>query len=125
MTTKNAQNSCLMRSLFASLQCILTCAYRLIKVINKSGFITVVLKSQNFCISCLEGFTLLLRNPMKFGMISIFGEIFVFMGKVFVATLTAVLGYYIVTNYEPYTLTLHTAFVPTVVFPLANKVFLH
>lgn len=97
------------------LNAILTCTHRIIKVINKSGFICVALKSQYFCLSCLEGMTLILRNPIKFGMISIFGEIFVFVGKLFVASITSFVGYMVITQFSPYTETLNTPYLPTMV----------
>ena len=100
---------------FRCMHCALACAERLIKMINKSGFMCVALKSQNFCLSCLEGFTLILRNPLKFGLLSMLGEIFTMIGKFFMGILTACGGYYVINNYEPYTKTLSSPFIPTLV----------
>lgn len=109
---------------FNCLHAFLACAHRVIKVINKSGFITVALKSQNFCISCLEGFTLLMRNPLKFGLLAVLGEMFTLVGKFFVGILTACLGYLIITNFDPYKTELYSPFIPTLVSHTFHSVIL-
>lgn len=111
----NKDATCMMNCVFGCLHACLACAHRIIKVINKSGFVTVALKSQNFCLSCLEGFTLLMRNPLKFGLLAVLGEMFTFVGKMFVGILTACLGYLIITNTDKYTEVLYSPFVPTIV----------
>jgi len=115
-SAKKKNASCMINCVFNCLHAFLACAHRIIKVVNKSGFVTVALKSQNFCTSCLEGFSLLLRNPLKFGLLAVLGEMFTLLGKLFVGIATAVIGYLIISNFSPYTETLYSPFVPTIFF---------
>lgn len=120
----NQEASCLLKCVFGCMHAFLACAHRVIKIVNKSGFVTVALKSQNFCVSCLEGFTLLLRNPMKFGILAVLGEFFIFLGKIFVGIITAFIGYLIITRTDRYNKVIYSPYVPTFVRqPFCHLIF--
>lgn len=110
------QSPGIIKNFFNCLQALLVCLERVVKVINKTGFIVVALKSQYFCLSCLEGMTLILRNPMKFGMISVFGQVFIFIGKAFIGAVTATAGYNVITRVDTYSSQINSPFVPTLIF---------
>jgi hypothetical protein len=58
---------------------------------------------------------MLLKNPLKFGLLAILGEMFTFVGKIFVGIATALLGYIIIANAEVYTKVLYSPYIPTFV----------
>lgn len=95
---KGGKESCGTKMVFKCLHCVLACAERIVRMINKAGYAIVALKSQNFCKSCLEGIMLTLRNPGKFGIMTILGSIFVSIGKVFIGAITAACGYFMLEN---------------------------
>lgn len=82
------------------LKCLLVCVNcfeRFIKFISRLGFSYMAVSGKNFCYSCREAFVLLLRNPTKFGFLAIFTEIFIWIGKIAVSALSALLGYILIT----------------------------
>jgi hypothetical protein len=98
------------------LQCCVDCFERFIKFITKTGLIMMAISGTNFCTSCRDGITLLLRHPLKFGLIGALGEIFVFLGKIFIGVLTALGGYIVITTVEKYSKVLFSPVIPTVFF---------
>jgi hypothetical protein len=98
------------------LQCCVDCFERFIKFITKTGLIMMAISGTNFCTSCRDGITLLLRHPLKFGLIGALGEIFVFLGKIFIGVLTALGGYIVITTVDKYSKVLFSPVIPTAFF---------
>ena len=73
------------------------CFERIVKFISKLGFIKVAVSSENFCLSCFKAMTLLLSNPMKFGMIYALTGIFTLVGKLFISAICGFIGYIFIT----------------------------
>ena len=96
--------------------CLVSCFERFIKFISKTGLIMVAISGKHFCASCRDGMYLLLRHPLKFGLVGVLGEVFVFLGKCFVAILTTMAGYIVIANNSRYQEQLYSPFIPCVAF---------
>ena len=106
----------LIQLLLAIMMCLVSCFERFIKFISKTGLVMVAITGENFCSSCRDGISLLLRHPLKFGLVGILGEVFVFLGKIFIATLTTFMGYLVITNNSIYVEKLYSPLIPCVFF---------
>lgn len=104
------------------LMCLVACFERFIKFINKTGLTMVAITGKHFCSSCLSGVQLLLRHPLKFGLVGILGELFVFLGKIFISCITTLAGYIAVTRYDYYVKNLYSPLIPCVFFFLIGLV---
>lgn len=76
------------------LMVLVSCFERAIKFLSKLGFIQIAISGQNFCTSCFKAFMVLFKNPMKFGFVHALGTVFTFIGKIFVASVSGVIGYF-------------------------------
>lgn len=45
--------------------------------------------------SCIDSMKLIMSNPMQFGLLTVFGSIFEFIGKVFITGASALIGYFL------------------------------
>lgn len=113
---KQGPQSKVITMLLCILMCFVSCFERFIKFISKTGLIMVAITGHNFCVSCKDGINLLLRHPLKFGLVGVLGEIFVFLGKIFIATFTTFLGYLVVTNNSIYVEKLYSPLIPCIFF---------
>lgn len=52
----------------------------------------------NFCTSAKDAFSLIVRNPIRFSVVSNIGGLFIMFGRLFLCFFTAMLGYAILTN---------------------------
>jgi Plasma-membrane choline transporter len=75
----------------------------------------MAVQGKNFCASCVDAFGLLLRNPLKFGLVAVLGEIFVFLGKVFIGLSVGLIGYCIIAYTDPYKETIYSPIIPSIV----------
>merc|ERR1712151_946695 len=83
------------------LQCCLWCFEKSIKFLNKNAYIQIAIHGTNFCISAKNAFQLILANFVRFGVMAMLGSALQFLGWVFIATLTAVMGYFILQALHP------------------------
>jgi len=98
----------------ACLQCYLACFERFIKFLNKNAYIQIALTGKNFCSSAKAAFFLILRNPLRFSIVGGIGSIFVLFGKVFIAAMTALAGFLVITKWDRFSDSLYSPFIPTV-----------
>lgn len=89
-------NSVVINLFLRCLSCYVNCFTRFIEFISELGFAQVAITSNNFCTSCAEAFALLVANPLKFGAVGWIGSSFVFLGKVFVGSVSGVIGYFLI-----------------------------
>jgi hypothetical protein len=54
----------------------------------------------NFCESAKDAFSWIYRNPLRFSRVGGIGELFVVLGKLFIALATAVIGYVILIKFD-------------------------
>merc|ERR1719379_274984 len=73
----------------------LWCFEKVIKFLNKNAYIQVALMGTNFCTSAKNAFFLILRNALRFAVITMLSHIVHFIGMVLITAATAVLGYFI------------------------------
>lgn len=106
----------LIRCVLCLMQCLVSCFERAIKFISKTGLTMVAITGKHFCSSCRQGMYLILRHPLKFGLVGVLGEVFVFLGKIFVAVLTTMTGYVVVTSYSYYKENLYSPVIPCIFF---------
>jgi solute carrier family 44 (choline transporter-like protein), member 2/4/5 len=106
----------LVRCVLCMMQCLVSCFERLIKFISKTGLTMVAITGKHFCSSCKQGLYLIMRHPLKFGLVGVLGEVFVFLGKIFVAVITTVAGYLVVTNHSYYQENLYSPVIPCIFF---------
>ena len=98
------------------LMCCVACFQRFIEFISTLGFVQVAVTGKNFCRSCVDAFGLLASNPMKFGLVHMVGSVFVFIGKIFVASACGVLGYLMITYNTTISAKLYSKIVPVFFF---------
>ena len=104
------------------LMCYVSCFERVIKFISKIGFIQVAISGDNFCKSCFKAMGLFISNPMKFGFVHALGSVFVFIGKLFVATASAAIGYLLITLNKSLEEKLYSKTIPVIVCALIGYV---
>jgi hypothetical protein len=97
------------------LQCYVACFERFIRFLNKNAYIQIALTGKSFCGAAKDGFFLVLRNPLRFGILAGIGSIFVMFGKVFVAAITALIGFLVITKWDKFNDGLYSPFIPTAV----------
>ena len=96
--------------------CFVACFERVVKFISKIGFIQVAISGQNFCQSCIKAVGLLFNNPLKFGFVHALGEVFVFIGKIFVSSACGAIGYMCITYDTELEAKLYSKMIPVIVF---------
>jgi hypothetical protein len=105
----------IVRYVLTCLQCYVACFERFIQFLNKNAYIQIALTGKSFCPAAKDAFFLILRNPVRFGLVAGIGGIFVFFGKVFVASITALTGFLVITKWDKFSTSLYSPFVPTIV----------
>lgn len=100
--------------------CLLWCFEKCIRFLNKNAYVQIAIGSKHFCPAALDAFVCILRNPIEFALVHTFGEAFMFVGKFFVAALSTLIGYIIITEADKYADELYSPFIPCCVrlFPL-------
>lgn len=101
--------------LLKCVNCLLWCFEKCIRFLNKNAYIQIAINSEHFCVAAREAFIMILRNPIEFALVHTFGEAFMFVGKVFIAACSTVVGYLIITNAGAYKDDLYSPFMPCVV----------
>ena len=104
------------------LMVLVSCFERAIRFLSKLGFIQIAISGQSFCTSCFKAFMVLFKNPMKFGFVHALGAVFTFIGKIFVASVSGVIGYFILDFDDALSEKLSSKVFPTVFFILIGFV---
>jgi len=97
------------------LQCYLACFERFIKFLNKNAYIQIALSGKSFCGAAKDAFFLILRNPLRMGVVTSIGGIFVLFGKIFIAALTALGAYLVLDNWSYFSEKIYTPLIPTII----------
>ncbi len=82
-----------MKQLIKCLQCYMICFERFIEFLNKNAYIQCAIQGKNFCVSAKNAFLLILRNPVRFAMLGMLGNIFTYLGILIVAASGTFFGY--------------------------------
>jgi len=105
----------LVRYALKCLQCYLACFERFIKFLNKNAYIQIALTGKSFCGAARAAFSLILKNPLRMGVVASIGGIFVLFGKIFVAGITALGAFYTITSLDTFSTQIYSPFIPTIV----------
>merc|ERR1711879_538252 len=96
-----AEKNKLMEILAKCLICCMWCLEKCIKFLNKNAYIQVALMGTNFCTSAKNAFWLILRNILRIGMLAALGALIQTIGKICIALLTALVGFFILDAMYP------------------------
>lgn len=97
----------------ACLSCYLLCFEKIIKFLNKNAYIQIALSGKSFWGATKDAFHLIVHNPLRLGVVSSIGSIFVLFGKVFIAAITALIAFLVLTNWDRYSEQIYSPFIPT------------
>jgi len=103
----------LMRFVLCCLQCYVGCFERFIKFLNKNAYIQIALTGKSFCFAAKDGFMLVARNPLRFSVLNGIGSIFIWFGKCFIAAISTLVGFLIITKASKYEDHIYSPFIPT------------
>ena len=101
------KQSKLMHYIMAVGHCLLACFERIIKFINKNAYIQIAITSHCFCIACKDAFYLIFRNAFLFAIVAGIGEVFIWIGRIFITVITVICAFLALENYEEYKENLH------------------
>jgi choline transporter-like protein 2/4/5 len=72
-------------------ECCLWCLEKFLDFINKNAYIQTAITGANFCSAAGAASGLLIRNCLRLGAITLCSSLFVLLGKIFIAVVTAVI----------------------------------
>ena len=75
---------------------------------------------KSFCAAAKDGLLLAIANPVRFGLVSGLGDMFIFIGKAFITVFSALIGYLIITRVSTYSTKIYSPIFPTFVTFLFN-----
>jgi choline transporter-like protein 2/4/5 len=94
---------------------MLDCVDRFVKYINRNAYIQIALASENFCVSAMNAFILILKHAAKFTMVQGIGNVFMFLGKMTIASITTFIGFIIMENWASIEESLDSPAVPLLI----------
>ena len=95
----NEMNSSLAKAVLCCLQCVVFCFERFFKFINKNAYIQTAIFGTSFCTSAKEAYCLIMRNAARIIAITYVSGGVVFVGKIFITTLTTGVAFFVL-DYE-------------------------
>ncbi|XP_072172583.1 choline transporter-like protein 1 [Diadema setosum] len=88
---KDSQNP-VAQFILKCLICCLWCLEKFLKFLNEHAYIVIAIEGDGFCSSAGKAFTVLLSNVLRVAAINCVGDFVLFLGKLMVVALTAVIG---------------------------------
>lgn len=107
------KNSKMIQCAFACISYCLLCFEKFIKFLNKNAYIQIALSGKSFCGATRDAFHLIVHNPLRLGVVSSIGGVFVLFGKIFIAAITALIAFLVLTNWDRYSSQIYSPFIPT------------
>jgi len=104
----------------ACCNCFINCFENSLKFLSRHAYIQIAMTGDGFFKATEDAFHLLLRNAARFGLINGISWIFLFFGKVFIATASTMLGYYYITTSSDFAGKLYSPITPTIFFALIS-----
>eukprot|EP00828_Plagiopyla_frontata_P009593 TRINITY_DN1495_c0_g1_i2.p1 TRINITY_DN1495_c0_g1~~TRINITY_DN1495_c0_g1_i2.p1 ORF type:complete len:641 (+),score=63.83 TRINITY_DN1495_c0_g1_i2:43-1923(+) len=95
-------------------QCYVACLERFIEFLNKNAYIQIALSGKGFCGAAKDAMCLIIQNAGRFAVVHGIGQIFIFLGKIFICAFATLGGYLIITRVEKYDEALYSTLIPTV-----------
>lgn len=72
------------------------CFDRFIKFLTRNAFIYIAITSDNFCASAIDAYIMMIKNVFKFGFVDEIADVFIFLAKFLIATLTTFFSYWFI-----------------------------
>ena len=88
-------DSSLAKAILCCLQCVVLCFEKIFKFINKNAYIQTAIFGTSFCTSAKEAYCLIMRNAARIIAITYVSGGVVFVGKMFITTLTTGAAYFV------------------------------
>lgn len=88
------------KAILCCCRCCLDCVDRFVKYLNRNAYIQIALTSENFCTSAMNGFILILKHSAKFVILSGIGNVFIVLGKMTIASITTLIAFIMIQNWE-------------------------
>lgn len=92
-------DSSIAKAVLCCCQCCFYCLEKCMRFMNKNAYIQTAIFGTSFCTSSKEAFFLILRNAARVAAISYVSGGVVFVGKVFITTLTTGASYFAIEHY--------------------------
>lgn len=91
-------NSKIAQCILCCCQCCFACMEKCLKYISKNAYAQTAIFGTAFCPSCLSSYWLIFRNFSRISALTFVSSAVMIIGKIFIASLTTVVGYYFVTE---------------------------
>jgi solute carrier family 44 protein 1 (choline transporter-like protein)/choline transporter-like protein 2/4/5 len=101
--------------------CCLDCFERFMRFINKHAYIQIAMTGKSFCGAAHDAFFLAVRNGLRFGVVHGIGDVFIWIGDLFITFLSAFIGYLII-SHGTLSSEISSPFYPTICFALLSFV---
>jgi len=86
------------KAILCCLQCCFWCLEKCMRFLNKNAYIQCAIFGSSFCKSSKEAFFLIMRNAARIGAITYVSGGVVFVGKVFITSLTTGVAYFAISE---------------------------
>lgn len=86
--SQNPVGQCILKCLI----CCLWCLEKFLKFLNEHAYIVIAIEGDGFCSSAAKAFTVLLSNVLRVAAINCVGAFVLFLGKLMVVAITAIIG---------------------------------
>jgi solute carrier family 44 (choline transporter-like protein), member 2/4/5 len=96
--------------------CCVSCFEKIIRFINSYAYILIALEGKSFCSAARDAFYLSYRNLALFGIVKSLANIFVLFSSLMISSLTALVGYLLITNIDQYSTSIYSPVIPTIAF---------
>lgn len=80
------------------------------------------LRGKNFCTSAFDGFAIIIRHLGRWSILAVIGGTFNLIGKLFIAGITGLIGYVIITEVDTYNDELDSPVLSTLIFILIGYI---
>jgi choline transporter-like protein 2/4/5 len=77
------------------LKCCMYCLEKFLKFVNRNAYIIIAIHGDSFCSAARKAFGMILRNVVTIGIMNFVGDGTLFLGRVFVASATTMIGIYL------------------------------
>ena len=109
---KASKNNKIVKCLLCCTGYCLSCLERCVKYITKNAYIQIALTSKSFCPAAWNGFLLIVKNAIRYGVTHSMGCIFMFLGKLFIICATVCLCFLMLTQWEQPKKAISTPYAP-------------
>lgn len=97
LTEKTKQGKCY-KCIICCCQCCMECIARTMEFINKHAYCEIALRGESFCKAAFSGFALVIKNLGRFSVMFLIGGFFNFLGTIFIAAASGLIGYLLITE---------------------------